>query len=163
MRTWERLRIKTLGWTGVRSTYKILFFIWFGLIVFFSVVSSAGDRSFLARMALTKSGFFQHVFGYFVLSALACLAFERKRLWSYLVGIVLMGGLFEGVQYVMPSRTFNWYDVVANCAGVVGFVFIWGIFISHRRTQTDTDICPADFAGQKWSSLREKNIMLFRP
>ena len=28
--------------------------------------------------------------------------------------------------------------------------------ISHRPTQTDTDICPADFAGQKKSSLREK-------
>ena len=28
--------------------------------------------------------------------------------------------------------------------------------ISHRPTQTDTDICQADFAGQKKSSLREK-------
>jgi hypothetical protein len=28
--------------------------------------------------------------------------------------------------------------------------------ISRRRTRTDADICPADFAGQKESSLREK-------
>jgi len=28
--------------------------------------------------------------------------------------------------------------------------------INHRHTQTHTDICPADTAGQKWSSLREK-------
>ena len=28
--------------------------------------------------------------------------------------------------------------------------------IGHRRTQTHTDISPADFAGQKWLSLREK-------
>ena len=28
--------------------------------------------------------------------------------------------------------------------------------ISHRHTQTHTDIYPADLAGQKWSSLREK-------
>ena len=163
----------------MRITYKILFFMWFGLVVFFSVTpNSAGDQSFLARMALTKSGFFQHVFGYFVLTALAFLAFEKKRLWSYLVGIVLIGGLFEGVQYVMPSRTFNWYDVVANGVGILSFVFILVIFISHRReeteirsqksevrdrrsishrpTQTDTDICPSDLLGQKKSSLREK-------
>ena len=132
MRTWERLRIKTLECIFVRITYKLLFFIWFGLIVFFSVVSSAGDQSFLARMALTKSGFFQHVFGYFVLSALAFLAFEKKRLCLYLMGIVLIGGLFEGVQYVMPYRTFNWYDVVANGVGILSFVFIWVLFIIRR-------------------------------
>ena len=106
----------------MRIIYKILFFIWFGLIVFFSVVpNSAGDQSFLAKMALTKSGFFQHVFGYFVLTGLAFFAFEKKRFWLYLVGIVLMGVLFEGVQYVMPTRTFNWYDVVGNCLGILLF------------------------------------------
>ena len=136
----------------MRITYKLLFFMWFGLIVFFSVTpNSAGDQSFLARMALTKSGFFQHVFGYFVLTVLAFFAFGKKRFWLYLVGIVLMGVLFEGVQYVMPTRTFNLYDVVANGVGILLFVFIWVIFISHRHTpvpsagatgqaQTDTDI-----------------------
>ena len=109
----------------MRITYKLLFFIWFGLIVFASVVpNSAGDQSFLAKMALTKSGFFQHVFGYFVLSALAFFAFEKKRLWLYLMGIVLVGVLFEAVQYVMPTRTFNVYDVVGNGVGILSFVVI---------------------------------------
>lgn len=104
---------------------KILFFIWFGLIVFFSVVpNSANDQSWLSRMALTSSGFFQHVFGYFVLSALAYRAFEKKRLWLYLVGIVLMGVLFEAVQYALPTRTFNVYDVVGNGVGVMLFVVV---------------------------------------
>jgi hypothetical protein len=30
------------------------------------------------------------------------------------------------------------------------------LWIGHRPTQTHTDICPADIAGQKWSSLREE-------
>jgi membrane protein implicated in regulation of membrane protease activity len=80
VRNLECLKIKTLQCTVVRITYKILFFIWFGLIVFFSVVpNSTGDQSFLAKMALTSSGFFQHVFGYFVLSALAFFAFEKTE------------------------------------------------------------------------------------
>ncbi len=49
-----------------------------------------------------------------------------------------MGVLFEGVQYVMPTRTFNWYDVVANACGVSFFMVVW-ILLSHRRTQTHTD------------------------
>ena len=114
---------------------KILCFIWFVLIVFFSVVpNSAGDQSLLSKMALTKSGFFQHVFGYFVLSALAFFAFEKKRFWLYLAGIVLMGVLFEAMQYVMPTRTFNVYDVVGNTVGVMLFVLIRVFFIGHRHT-----------------------------
>ena len=104
---------------------KVLFFIWFGLIVFFSVVpNSAGDQSFLSKMALTKSGFFLHVFGYFVLTGLAFFAFAKKRFWLYLMGIVLIGVLFEAVQYVMPTRTFNVYDVVGDGVGILSFVFI---------------------------------------
>ena len=35
-----------------------------------------------------------------------------------------MGVLFEAVQYVMPTRTFNVYDVVGNTVGVMVFVVI---------------------------------------
>ena len=164
----------------MRITYKILFFIWFGLIVFASVVpNSAGDQSFLSKMSLTQSGFFLHVFGYFVLTALAYRAFEKKRLWLYLMGIVLVGVLFEAVQYVMPSRTFNVYDVVGNGVGILSFVFIWVLFLSHpdeiekkkafhragRHTpvpsagatgqaQTGTDFSPTDSVGKKRSALQ---------
>jgi hypothetical protein len=115
---------------------KILFFIWLGLIVFFSVVPhGAGDQSFLSKMALTKSGFFQHVFGYFVLGALACLAFE-KTLWLYLVGIVFVGVLLEAVQYALPYRTFNPYDIVGNCLGVeISFLGLGKKSIGRIRAQ----------------------------
>ena len=112
----------TGGYVNMRlkMNCRILFFIWFGLIVFLSVVPhGSSDQSFLSRVALTRSGFFQHVFGYFVLSTLACLVFEKKRLWLYLVGIVLLGGFLEVVQFYLPYRTFNVYDVVANEVGMV--------------------------------------------
>ena len=180
--------------------YKFLFFLWFGLIVFFSVVpNSAGDQSFLSRMSLTRSGFFLHVFGYFVLTALAFFAFEkredrgrksevggrrsegrnqrsednntgmlecwdkecrgqraevrgrRKEVFFICLsgfGIFVCSLILEGVQYALPYRTFNWYDVVANGIGVLVFGVLM-LFIGHRRTQTDTDFCPADSAGQK--------------
>ena len=112
----------TGGYVNMRlkMNCRILFFIWFGLIVFLSVVPhGSSDQSFLSSVALTRSGFFQHVFGYFVLSTLACLVFEKKRLWLYLVGIVLLGGFLEVVQFYLPYRTFNVYDVVANEVGMV--------------------------------------------
>ncbi len=136
---------------------RILFFIWFGLIVFFSVVPhGSGDQSFLSKMALTRSGFFQHVLGYFVLSALAYRAFgktedrgqrsedgKRQRsegrsqksevtfIWMSGLVIFVCSLILEGVQYVIPTRTFNVYDVVGNGVGILSFVFIWVLFLSH--------------------------------
>ena len=126
VRTLERSKIKALECTFVRITYKVLFFIWFGLILFFSVVPHGSDDHYLlSRISLTRSGFFQHVFAYFVLSALACLAFGKKRRWLYLVGIVLTGGFFEIIQFYLPYRTFNVYDIVANGVGAVLFIIGW--------------------------------------
>jgi hypothetical protein len=94
--------------------------------------------------------------------------------WAGLL-IFLFSMVLEVVQFYLPYRTFNVYDVVANGIGVLLFVVLM-LFISHpdeigkkkafhragRPTQTDTDICPADppalpererwragFAGQK--------------
>ena len=75
-------------------------------------------------MRFTKSGFFQHVFGYFVFSALACLAFKGNNIWAIFVGILIMGAGLEIIQYALPTRTFNLYDLLANLAGILAFVFI---------------------------------------
>ena len=128
------MNVKTLEWTVVRITYKILFFIWFGFIVFFSVMTnSAGDRSFLARMALTKSGFFQHAAGYLVLSALAWLTFKKNNIWIILAGILILGVVLEIIQYALPTRSFNIYDLLANLIGVL-VVVIKILFDQKRRS-----------------------------
>ena len=122
----------------LKMNCRVLFFIWLGLIVFFSVVPhGSGDQSFLSRMSLTRSGFFQHVFGYLVLSALACLVFEKKRLWLCLVGIVLLGGFLEVVQFYLPYRTFNVYDVVANGVGMVLFFALFVIFVRTLKRENE--------------------------
>ena len=92
---------------------KILFYLCLGLIVFFSIVPQ-DVNSLLSGMRFTKSGFFLHVFGYFVLSALACQVFRGHNIWFVLSGILILGGILEIVQYGLPSRTFNIYDLLAN-------------------------------------------------
>lgn len=102
---------------------KILFYSCLFMIVYFSIVpQNSDDPSMWSAMMFTESGFFQHVFGYFVLSALACYAFSKNNIWKILAGILIMGVGLEMIQYVLPSRTFNVYDSLANLIGVLGGV-----------------------------------------
>lgn len=104
---------------------KLFFFIWFALIVFFSLTpSSMGYQFISSKMALTKSGFFQHVFGYFVLGAITFYTFDKKRIWLYLVGLFLLSALFEIIQYKIPSRSLNPYDLLGNGLGLMGVILI---------------------------------------
>ena len=114
---------------------KILFYLCLCLIVFLSIAPQDVNSSLLSGMRVTKSGFFQHVFGYFVLSALACQTFRGNNIRIILVGILIMGAGLEIVQYAMPSRTFNIYDLVANLVGVLtgsGFLY-WRYFVNGVR------------------------------
>ena len=112
---------------------KILFYLCLCLIVFFSIIPQDVNSSLLSGMRFTKSGFFQHVAGYFVLSALAWKSFAKNNIWIILAGIFIMSAGLEIVQYVLPSRTFNIYDLLANLAGVL--VVVLKILLSRAKTQ----------------------------
>ena len=100
----------------------------------------------MASVTLTRSGFVLHCAGFFVGMVLCWLAFDKKSisfvLWAGLL-ILILSVILEGVQFYLPHRTFNVYDIVANGVGVSGFVVVWILF-SRRRTRTNTDFCPAD-------------------
>jgi len=84
----------------------------------------SSDQFLLSKMALTKSGFFQHLLAYCGLSALACLAFEKKSIWLHFMAFVLLGSFLELVQFYLPYRTFNIFDIAANLVGVaLGMIF----------------------------------------
>jgi len=53
--------------------------------------------------------------------------------WAGLL-IFLFSVVLEAVQFYLPNRTFNWYDVVANACGVLLFG-VWILFISHGEGQ----------------------------
>jgi len=86
--------------------YKTLFYLWLTLIVFFSIAPQDINSSLLSGMRVTKSGFFQHVLAYFVLSALACLAFKENNIWAIFGGILIMSIVLEMIQYALPTGGF---------------------------------------------------------
>lgn len=75
-------------------------------------------------------GFPQHVAGYLLLSIFACLTFNNINSWWILFGIFVLGILVECIQYAMPERTFNLYDLLGNVMGVLPVA----VFVFYRQT-----------------------------
>jgi VanZ family protein len=112
-----------------------MFIFWALAVAVLSVISYPGSKDLLMSVKLTSSGFVIHCIAYFVGIFLCYFAFDKKNisfvLWSGL-SIFFFSVVLEGVQFYLPSRTFNWYDVVANGVGVVFFVVVWMFFINKR-------------------------------
>lgn len=98
---------------------RLLLFIWSCVIIFFSIAPDGyRGQSFLANLAVTDSGFFLHVLGYFIFGSIIFFSI-KKRIGLYLLGVFLIGLLLEFVQIFIPTRTFNMYDVLGNGIGVL--------------------------------------------
>ncbi len=112
----------------------ILFLLWLGAIVFFSLVNF---RDYLApeMSSAIDDGFYLHIFAYFTGSVLAWAALRNRR-WSLLVwvpaGLMVLGAVLEAAQYFIPCRTFNPYDIVGNVLGVVLFYLLLVVFMGLR-------------------------------
>jgi len=113
-----------------------LFVLWAMAVGALYVISYPGSEDLLMFVTLTSSGFVLHCFAYFIGMLLCYLAFDRKNisfvLWTGVL-VLLYSVVLEGVQFYLPYRTFNVYDVVANGSGIVLFVVVLILF---RRRHT---------------------------
>ena len=130
---------------------KAMFIFWAMAVSALSVISYPGSKDLLMAVKLTSSGFVVHGVAYFLGILLCYFSFNKKNIpFVFRTGLLifLFSVVLEVIQFYLPFRTFNVYDVVANACGILLFG-VWMLFISHRHTRTGTDFCSADSAGQK--------------
>ena len=126
---------------SIRVLIRSLFAIWAIAVAVLSVISYPGSKDLLMSVKLTSSGFVVHGVAYFVGILLCYFSFNKKNisfvLWAGLL-IFLFGVVLEVVQFYLPYRTFNVYDVVGNGVGILSFVFIWMIAFKSSRKGAKT-------------------------
>jgi VanZ family protein len=96
--------------------------IWMLFLTVFSVLPDFKSSSIqLTSYKLTSSGFFIHLFSFFIAASLCFKAFKHSS-YNFILtsGIVifLYSILLEVVQVFLPYRTFNYYDILANFVGI---------------------------------------------
>jgi glycopeptide antibiotics resistance protein len=117
----------------VKILLKAAFILWGISIIIAHLV--AGNHV-MASVTVTSSGFVLHCAGFFVGMVLCWLAFDKKCisfiLWAGLL-ILISSVILEGVQFYLPSRTFNVYDIVANGVGIVLFIFVYVVYAGVKK------------------------------
>lgn len=109
----------------------LLLFVVLSLVVYFSLVpSSGGDQSLWGKLSLTDSGFFKHVFGYFVVGLSLYTVFKGKTIWACLGCLLAFSVFLEVLQYFFPTRSFNVLDILAN---ILGVFLVSLIVIFHKK------------------------------
>ena len=92
---------------------RIIAFWWFAALII------AGSLMPAAQIPDTGlSDKLGHALAYGILTVLGLYAYARHPL-SVLAGVFSLGLALEGLQYLTPTRTFEWLDVAANGVGIV--------------------------------------------
>jgi len=79
-----------------------------------------------------------HFVGYFVAAALFYWAYRKDTFFSILFScfsIFMFSVVLEVVQFYLPYRTFNIYDIAANASGIVFFVICWVVFKGMKKKE----------------------------
>jgi hypothetical protein len=124
---------------SIKVLVRSLFAIWTTAVAALSILSHPGSKDLLMSVKLTSSGFVMHGIAYFAGILLCYFSFNKKDisfvLWAGLL-IFIYSVVLEVVQFYLPYRTFNVYDVVGNGVGILLFVFIWVMIYGRMHVGT---------------------------
>ena len=93
------------------------------------VIFALGPEEWQPRSGLGWG--FDHFFGYFVITAVFCLAWPRP----FVVGIALMvfSALLEGLQAFTPDRSANVWAALAGSGGALAAALLAALFFRLQR------------------------------
>ena len=102
--------------------WQVLFWVAVVGLIFVSIVSIP------VQHVVTFQDKVFHFLAYFLVTVLGCLAYPQGRylIWKGVI-LILLGVALEGVQAFLPDRYAEFWDFVANSAGVVvgTLLFVW--------------------------------------
>jgi len=118
--------------------FKLFFkpLIWLTIICYglFTPASSLPKKPFLSIPHFDKM---VHFGLFFVFCLLLFVPFKKLKLNHYLYAPAVslsFAAVLEGVQQMVSNtRSSNFYDFIANSAGIVGATLFFYFFISHRK------------------------------
>ncbi len=111
------------------NVFRILFWLSLAIITIASII----PQFFPQRVKISHDFSFRldyvlHFLSYFFLASfLTFWKFSKNKKYKLILFIVIFGiivsSIFETIQYFLPSRTFNPYDMLCNFSGfIIGLV-----------------------------------------
>lgn len=117
-----------------------LFAAFIGFILYSENTGNQLPQTVMVR-SITNGDKFAHFLLFGALSFLVNLAAEGKCFvlgrWSVYRGtalVLLFAMLEEGSQYFLPTRTFDYFDLLADVLGILMFAIATGCVYKNRKT-----------------------------
>ena len=126
---------------SVKVLTRIMFIAWITAITVLAVIPHSDDGIMISSN-VTTSGMEKHLIGYFIAALLCYYGFKRGGILFILmcgVLIFLYSVVLETVQFFLPYRTFNVYDVVGNGVGIGAFCLIY-LAKTNNRMKSHTGL-----------------------
>ena len=108
---------------------RIIYILLMILIGIMSIIPDTALDKVSDTYKLFSGGYLFHILGYGVFCFFALMyniTYQRHSLFIMLLFISIYSIILEVIQYFLPYRTFNLYDILASLIGVaVGVVFFF--------------------------------------
>lgn len=98
--------------------FKVLF-IFASLAIL--TVSLLPGKSLPSNLIWDKAG---HFIAYCGLAGICRFASNKRLTWQLILGVVIFSFVIELLQQLIPNRSFEWYDLLANSLGAIAGGFI---------------------------------------
>ncbi len=93
--------------------FKVLFVV--ACLAIFTVSLLPG-KSLPANLIWDKAG---HFIAYAGLAGICRFASNKRQNWQIIIAVILFSFLIELLQQLIPNRSFEWYDLLANGLGAL--------------------------------------------
>ena len=129
-----------------KNIFRTLFWLSFATITIASIL----PQFFPQKVTILHDFSFRldyilHFFSYFFLASfLTIWKFSKEKNYKLILFITIFGiiisSIFEFIQYFLPSRTFNPYDMLGNFSGfIIGLMLSIEFLIIKARRQTNDE------------------------
>lgn len=100
--------------------FKILFIV--ASLAIFTVSLLPGNK-LPSDLIWDKAG---HFIAYCGLAGICRFASNKRATWQLIISVIIFSFIIELLQQLIPNRSFEWYDLLANGLGAIS-----GGFIAH--------------------------------
>ena len=116
--------------------WHILFWSWALGVLILSVIPN--QKIFIKQGSLDfdPHGYFQHFIAYGIGMFIGLKVNKNKTAMF----IVLLGIFIEIIQYFLPYRSFNLFDILANLSGVIFIWIIHPLFLKGKASKVSIKI-----------------------
>jgi len=125
-----------------KKFFGFIFWFWLIFILIISILPGGPEMKAEFNDKSIRLDYLLHFIAYFSLAIFYLLWKANKYfiikphlLYSFLIGGFILAAGSEGIQGLIPSRTFNPYDFYANAAGIIAGVITPKLFF-HQKNQS---------------------------